>query len=56
MGLAVARMLLDEGARMLIGDKAGDSIAAAVWFLCSRHASFITGANLRADGGSVAAV
>ncbi len=32
-----------------------EEVAAAVLFLCSRQASFITGANLRIDGGSVAA-
>lgn len=31
-------------------------VAAAVVFLCSSHASFINGANLRVDGGSVATV
>ena len=33
-----------------------EEVAAAVAFLCSAHASFITGANLRVDGGSVAAI
>ena len=33
-----------------------DEVAAAVAFLCSSHASFINGANLRVDGGSVATV
>ncbi len=33
-----------------------EEVAAAVAFLCSEHASFITGANLRVDGGSVAAI
>ncbi len=33
-----------------------DEVAAAVLFLCSRQASFITGVNLRIDGGSVATV
>ena len=33
-----------------------DEVAAAVVFLVSRHASFITGCNLRVDGGSVSAV
>ena len=33
-----------------------DEVAAAVLFLCSRQASFITGTNLRIDGGSVATV
>lgn len=33
-----------------------DEVAAAVLLLCSRQASFIIGANLRIDGGSVAAV
>jgi len=33
-----------------------EEVAAVVLFLCSRHASFITGSNLRIDGGSVATV
>ena len=33
-----------------------EEVAAAVAFLCSAQASFITGANLRIDGGSVASV
>lgn len=33
-----------------------EEVAAAVAFLCSEHASFINGANLRVDGGSVATV
>lgn len=33
-----------------------DEVAAAVLFLLSNNATFITGANLRIDGGSVAAV
>ncbi len=33
-----------------------EEVAAAVLFLCSRQASFITGTNLRIDGGSVATV
>ena len=33
-----------------------EEVAAAVVFLCCSHASFITGANLRIDGGSVASV
>ena len=33
-----------------------DEVAAAVAFMCSAHASFINGANLRIDGGSVATV
>lgn len=33
-----------------------DEVAAAVLFLLSKHATFITGANLRIDGGSVATV
>ena len=33
-----------------------EEVAAAVAFLCSSHASFITGANLRVDGGSVASI
>lgn len=33
-----------------------EEVAAAIAFLCSEHASFINGANLRVDGGSVATV
>ena len=33
-----------------------EEIARVVLFLCSRQASFITGANLRIDGGSVTTV
>lgn len=33
-----------------------EEVAASVAFLCSAHASFINGANLRVDGGSVATV
>lgn len=33
-----------------------DEVAAAVLFLLSKNATFITGANLRIDGGSVATV
>ena len=33
-----------------------DEVAAAVVFPCSRQASFITGLNMRVDGGSVATV
>ena len=33
-----------------------EEVAAAVAFLCSEQASFITGANLRVDSGSVAAM
>ncbi|HWE95024.1 MAG TPA: SDR family oxidoreductase [Tepidisphaeraceae bacterium] len=34
----------------------GEEVAAAVVFLASKQASFITGTNLRVDGGSVASV
>ena len=33
-----------------------EEVAAVVVFLCSRHATFINGANYRVDGGSVAGV
>ena len=33
-----------------------DEVAAAIVFLCSKQASFITGLNMRVDGGSVATV
>ena len=33
-----------------------EEVAAAVLFLCSKQASFVTGCNLRVDGGSVATV
>jgi NAD(P)-dependent dehydrogenase (short-subunit alcohol dehydrogenase family) len=31
-----------------------EEVAAAILFLCSAQASFVNGANLRMDGGSVA--
>lgn len=49
---------LDEERRGMVAKRRGraEEVAAAVAFLCSEQASFITGANLRVDGGSVATI
>lgn len=79
LGLATARALAAEGARVVIGGRRGelakedvaevdaasqalipmgrygtpDEFAAAVTFLASQAASYITGTQLRCDGGLV---
>lgn len=47
---------LDQKRPHLVLNRRGkvEEVAAVVAFLCSQHASFITGANYRVDGGSVA--
>ena len=54
---AVATFLKEERPTLELGRRGEvDEVAAAILFLCSAQASFITGANLRIDGGSVATV
>lgn len=54
---AVASFLEEERPFMVARRRGrADEVAAAVAFLCSDRASFITGANLRVDSGSVATV
>jgi 3-oxoacyl-[acyl-carrier protein] reductase len=60
-GLDVAgaeAVFLRESRPNIVLKRAGtaEETASAVAFLASKHASFITGANLRIDGGSVASV
>ena len=52
---AVASFLKEERPTLELQRRGeAEEVAAAVLFLCSRQASFITGTNLRIDGGSVA--
>lgn len=50
MGLAVARMLLDEGVRVVISDKAADSIAAAAQEIAARGEVHAVAADLTQHG------
>lgn len=49
------KLTLDEERPGIVAKRRGraEEVAAAVTFLCSEHASFITGEFLRVDGGSV---
>lgn len=49
------KLTLDEERPGIVAKHRGraEEVAAAVTFLCSDHAGFITGAFLRVDGGSV---
>lgn len=49
------QVTLDEERPGIVAKRRGraEEVAAAVTFLCSKHASFITGEFLRVDGGSV---
>ena len=52
---AVASFLKEERPTLDLSRRGEpEEVAAAIAFLCSAQASFITGANLRVDGGSVA--
>lgn len=54
---AIASFLKEERPGMVAKRRGRtEEVAAAVSFLCSEQASFITGANLRVDSGSVASV
>jgi len=54
---AVERLLKEERPTLELQRRGeAEEGAAAVLFPCSRHASFISGSNLRIDGGSVATV
>ncbi len=50
------RELLEGGAPKLELQRRGEAHEVAAAFLCSGHASFVNGINLRVDGGSVATV
>lgn len=52
---AAIKLTLDEERPGIVAKRRGraEEVAAAVTFLCSEHASFITGEFLRVDGGSV---
>ena len=51
---AIESFLKEERPGMVLGRRGrSDEVAAAVAFLCSERASFITGAGLRVDAGSV---
>jgi NAD(P)-dependent dehydrogenase (short-subunit alcohol dehydrogenase family) len=51
--LKTAKEIENEGGSVLA---VADEVAAAVLFLASEQASFITGTNLRVDGGSVSTI
>lgn len=54
---AVRSFLQEERPDLELGRRGeAQEVAAAILFLCSAGASFITGANLRVDGGSVASM
>ena len=51
---AIESFLKEERPGMVLGRRGrSDEVAAAIAFLCSERASFITGAGLRVDAGSV---
>ncbi len=54
---AVRSFLKEERPSLVLGRRGQThEVAAAIVFLCSERASFMTGANVRVDGGSVATV
>ena len=54
---AIASFLKEERPTLELQRRGrSEEVAAVVTFLCSKHASFINGANYRVDGGSVATV
>jgi NAD(P)-dependent dehydrogenase (short-subunit alcohol dehydrogenase family) len=56
IGAAAARAFAVAGARVVLAsrDERAEEVAAAVVWLCSEEASFITGAVLPIDGGKLA--
>ncbi len=54
---AVKTFLKEERPNLELGRRGdADEVAAVILFLCSKGASFMTGTNVRVDGGSVATV
>jgi 3-oxoacyl-[acyl-carrier protein] reductase len=54
---AIASFLVEERPNMMLKRRGrADEVAAAVAFLCSEQASFINGAGIRVDSGSVATI